>query len=184
MYEFVVLTDEQRHERRILLDQYATLAQLSACLPILLIYSSILLSAGYERWLRRSPGGAAASHTHKPTDAPLQLQRESSDGHDDAKVHTPEEEIDLDAEDVYSPSSPQLKFAAASWTTRQSGAGKTWARVRRDWRRAAWWCGEPVDIPFLNEHLGSRGEVLGAFVWFVWLIAVSFVQTGNGESFN
>lgn len=48
MYRFVDLTDEQRHERRELLDYYGLLAQVSVLVPLLVIQVFFLAS-----WLKR-----------------------------------------------------------------------------------------------------------------------------------
>lgn len=52
--------------------------------------------------------------------------------------------------------------------------------VARRWRTFLWWCGDSVwlaGFPF-----GTNGEVLGGAVWMLWLLTLSFLQTGDGKS--
>lgn len=46
-------------------------------------------------------------------------------------------------------------------------------------RQILWWNSDPVDV--LGCHLGSKGDVLGAAIWTVWLLFLCFPQTGEGK---
>jgi len=72
---------------------------------------------------------------------------------------------------VDSPSSPYLKSAQKQ--TRSSVRS-----LKVSFRRWQWWAGESVNL--FGNHLGTRGEVLGAAVWFAWLLLLCFLQTGDG----
>lgn len=52
--------------------------------------------------------------------------------------------------------------------------------VAASWRRLSWWCGDAVH--FSGVYWGTKGEVLGAGVWTMWLLLLSFLDTGDGES--
>jgi hypothetical protein len=72
------------------------------------------------------------------------------------------------------PSSPSVKVSQKS--------GRLNARVAAQyWRRLEWWCGDSVKI--LGVDLGTNGQVTAAVAWTVWLLFLSFAETGNGESF-
>nr|POF15187.1 ferric/cupric reductase transmembrane component 2 [Quercus suber] len=66
-----------------------------------------------------------------------------------------------------SPGSPHLKQA-------QLGYAQTWRARAIKW---AWWSGESVTV--FGDRLGSRIEVLCAVSWFAWLVALSFIETGD-----
>lgn len=66
------------------------------------------------------------------------------------------------------PSSPRIK--------RARGTAGDWSV---QWRRLKWWMGEKVVLG--GDVVGSRGEVLGAVVWLLWLVSLSVVGTGRGE---
>lgn len=67
------------------------------------------------------------------------------------------------------PSSPYLKgqsFASAqTWTIRL--------------RKLAWLMGN--DVVVFGETLGTKGQVLSALMWTVWLLCLSIAYTGNGQ---
>lgn len=71
------------------------------------------------------------------------------------------------ANQIEAPSSPRAKEArgsAGGW----EGRG----------RRLRWWLAAPVVLG--GEVLGSRGEVLGAVGWALWLVVLCFADTGRG----
>lgn len=71
------------------------------------------------------------------------------------------------ANQIETPSSPRVKEARGSvgdW----EGRG----------RRLRWWLDAPVVLG--GEVLGSRGEVLGAAAWAMWLVVLCFAYTGRG----
>lgn len=70
------------------------------------------------------------------------------------------------------PSSPSLK------QTQQGGRFNTRA-VAQWWRRLSWWFGDSVQI--LGFDLGTNGQITIATAWTVWLLLLSFAETGNGE---
>lgn len=72
---------------------------------------------------------------------------------------------------VDAPSSPHLKSA-------QSRSRLSVKSLKSNLRRWQWWAGESVSL--FGDHLGTRGEVLGAAVWLGWLLLLCFLQTGGG----
>jgi hypothetical protein len=73
------------------------------------------------------------------------------------------------------PSSPYMKELSAHGNT---GTGLKALRIW--WRRWMWWFGDELQV--LGWRLGTKGEVLGAVVWTAWLLALCFVQTGDGKA--
>lgn len=70
------------------------------------------------------------------------------------------------------PSSPHVKA--------QRGRPQAGVRyIRQTFNKLVWWCGDSCKLG--GERLGTKGEVVGAVVWLVWLLVLSFVQTGDGE---
>ena len=126
-YHFVDLTDAQKHQRRLLLDRYAVIAQVSVLLPLLVLQARLL-----SFWINRNIRQTASNEA---------------------------------------PSSPYLKSA-------QRQGGFSLRSLRTSYRRWYWWASEPLSL--FGDHLGSRGEVLGAAVWTVWLLVLCFLQTGDG----
>lgn len=59
-------------------------------------------------------------------------------------------------------------------TTAGSQSSSTWRR------KFVWWCGTPFEIA--GWHLGTRGALLGAVIWTVWLLVLTFLQTDDGTS--
>ncbi|KXS95627.1 hypothetical protein AC578_3563 [Pseudocercospora eumusae] len=45
------------------------------------------------------------------------------------------------------------------------------------WRRVVWWFGGEVEI--LKYCVGTRGEVMGGLGWLLWLLSLSFLETGH-----
>ena len=70
------------------------------------------------------------------------------------------------------PSSPRRKEATVGNRTSNS----TTVRLAR----VFWWCGEPVSL--LGYEYGTRGELVCAVLWTAWLLALCFLQTGDGAS--
>lgn len=128
-YHFVDLTDDEKHLRRLLLDRYGVIAQVSVLLPLLVLQGRLL-----SFWISRNISQSAT---------------------------------------VDEPSSPYLKST-------QSQGKLSINSFKASLRRWQWWAGEPVSL--FGDKLGTRGEVLGAAMWLVWLLVLCFVQTGDGTS--
>lgn len=75
-------------------------------------------------------------------------------------------------QDLQTPSSPYVKQA-------RLGHGFNVSSLTSRWRVFAWWCGDAVEIA--GVYWGTRGEVIGAGVWTLWLVVLCFLQTGDGE---
>lgn len=72
------------------------------------------------------------------------------------------------ASSIDAPSSPRIKGGRTGlrlWTPR--------------WRKGRWWMGEKVVLG--GDVIGSRGELLGATAWLVWLALLSLADTWRGE---
>ncbi|WPG98432.1 Hypothetical protein R9X50_00122200 [Acrodontium crateriforme] len=65
------------------------------------------------------------------------------------------------------PSSPIVKHAKLG----------RFARFEAQLRKIQWWAGG--EIRLLGGRLGTKGEVVGAVVWFCWLVVLCFMQTGD-----
>ena len=72
------------------------------------------------------------------------------------------------------PSSPSLKSS-------QKGGSLNSRVAAQFWRRLTWWFGESVKI--LGVDLGTNGQLTAAVAWTIWLLFLSFAETGNGEHF-
>lgn len=72
-----------------------------------------------------------------------------------------------DANGIEEPSSPRVKEAKA-----------TVGPWRRRWTQAGWWMDGEVMLG--GDVVGTRGQVVGAVAWIVWLGYLSFAQTGQG----
>jgi hypothetical protein len=70
------------------------------------------------------------------------------------------------------PGSPSLKHL------QKSGHPSLRALGRR-WRRFEWWSGDSLVV--FGVGCGTNGQVLAAALWTIWLLALCFVETGNGE---
>ncbi|CAK3883352.1 related to ferric reductase [Lecanosticta acicola] len=68
------------------------------------------------------------------------------------------------------PSSPYAKAQQLEQQFNVSGLAATW-------RKFSWWCGDAVSIS--GVYLGTRGEVIGAGIWTLWLLLLSFLDTGD-----
>ncbi|KAI5370211.1 Putative ferric reductase, NAD binding domain, ferric reductase transmembrane component-like protein [Septoria linicola] len=55
--------------------------------------------------------------------------------------------------------------------------GLSFASVQQRWRQISWSCGDPVEIYGL--YLGTKGDVGGALIWTLWLLVLSFLDTGD-----
>lgn len=125
-YKFVDLSDAQKEHRRVLLDGYGLIAQVSAGVVLLAIQLVFLV-----QWINRS------QHKRDQLDAP---------------------------------GSPGQKYAEKS--RRRFRAIEQW------WRRLSWWTGDSCEI--FGENLGTNGQVTAALFWTVWLLVLSFSETGDG----
>lgn len=47
------------------------------------------------------------------------------------------------------------------------------------WRKVKWWLED--DLYFLGESRGQKGDWLFGAAWFLWLLSLCVVGTGNGE---
>lgn len=67
-YEFIDLTEAQKHQRRTLLDRYALYAQLSSLLPFAIIQCLFLLSRWRQRYISQNdiqtPGSPSLKGAH------------------------------------------------------------------------------------------------------------------------
>lgn len=70
---------------------------------------------------------------------------------------------------IDAPSSPRAKEARSNG---EDGNG------RMRFRRMRWWMGGSLVVG--GDVVGSRGEVLGAVAWLLWLTYLCFAQTGRG----
>lgn len=70
------------------------------------------------------------------------------------------------------PKSPARK----AW--RESGLGAWEAR----YRLFKWWLGD--DVVIFGQSWGRRDEWLFGFGWGVWMLSLSFFETGDGESIS
>ena len=61
MYRFVTLTDEEVQQRRVLLDWYANLAQVSVLIPVLAVQGYFLAEWATQKWAGRSDGASPRS---------------------------------------------------------------------------------------------------------------------------
>ncbi|KAF2214590.1 hypothetical protein CERZMDRAFT_110214 [Cercospora zeae-maydis SCOH1-5] len=68
------------------------------------------------------------------------------------------------------PASPYVKAV-------RKANGLTIANVQNRWRRAAWWSGDPVHV--FGYHVGTKGEMLWGTTWTVWLLVLTFLDTGD-----
>ena len=75
--------------------------------------------------------------------------------------------------DIEVPSSPQSKHLKSRGLLSAHGLGVVS-------RRVAWWLGDPASV--FGIDLGTKGEVIAATAWTLWLLALCFVQTGGGMS--
>jgi len=73
---------------------------------------------------------------------------------------------------LHVPSSPSLKSS-------QKGGPFNTRVLAQSWRRLKWWLGDSVTI--LGVDLGTNGQLTAAVAWTVWLLLLSFAETGNGE---
>jgi hypothetical protein len=121
-YAFVDLTKEQKHERRVLLEYYPFVGQLS----VLVIFALFQLIFAFSWFARRTLG----------------------DGR---------------------PRSPSLNKRARSWIWLK--------RCRQSFETMRWWMRKP-----LVANWGTRGEWIFGGIWTIWLLFLSFVQTGNGRN--
>jgi len=80
------------------------------------------------------------------------------------------------SDDLDVPSSPSLKQSRS-----QIGGRLNTRAVAQWWRRFTWWCGDSVKC--MGSDLGTNGQITAAVAWTVWLLYLSFAETGNGESF-
>lgn len=71
-----------------------------------------------------------------------------------------------------SPGSPGLKHS-------QKGKYRMQA-IEQWWRRFAWWAGNSLEI--FGTRLGTKGQVAAAAFWTLWLLFLSFSETGDGKS--
>ena len=127
MWHFKNLSDDQKHERRLLLDHYATIAQASILVPLLALQLYF-----FAHWIRSRWTNSNALET---------------------------------------PGSPREKAASKRLDVS--------TRVKTSTRIFLWWAGEPVLIG--DYYVSTRGELLGASVWFAWLLLLCVLQTGDGE---
>ena len=128
MYRFADLTDQQKHQRRELLDLYGFLAQVSVLVPLLVLQCFRVAGWAQARLFRK--------------------------------------------DDLQTPSSPYVKAS-------RLGHGLNVPGIAARWRKFLWWFGDSVQ--YAGLHLGTKGEILGVGVWTLWLVALSFLQTGDGE---
>ncbi|EME48480.1 hypothetical protein DOTSEDRAFT_162020 [Dothistroma septosporum NZE10] len=70
---------------------------------------------------------------------------------------------------LQTPSSPYVKASRLGHGLNAQGKAR--------WRKFLWWCGDSVE--YAGLHLGTRGEILGAGIWTLWLLLLSFMQTGD-----
>ncbi|KAF2428793.1 hypothetical protein EJ08DRAFT_615065 [Tothia fuscella] len=66
------------------------------------------------------------------------------------------------------PSSPYAKHEEAI------RKGALVAKIKWNWARLAWWCGEEI-----GWGIGKRGEIIFGGVWFLWLIFLCIQGTGD-----
>lgn len=154
MYHFVSLDQDQVHQRRQLLDAYATIAQLSALVPLLVIQASFLARALHRGLVAGGVSSYFSLSSNRRT--PIPQDEDAAEDNGDG-----------------TPSSPYLKHEQTSGKGRRRSLQ---TRLTVAWRKAAWWCGEEVVFAEC-----SRGQLLAAGVWGAWLVFLSFVQTGEGE---
>ena len=76
-------------------------------------------------------------------------------------------------DDTAPPSSPYLKksFTSTSTLLRETSLA---------WRRFVWSAGEPVEI--YRSFIATRGEILGATIYTIWLLSLCVLGTGDGEA--
>lgn len=71
------------------------------------------------------------------------------------------------------PSSPSAKHHQKS--------GRLNIQAIEQWsRRLAWWLGDPTRV--FRVDVGTKGQVLVATTWTVWLLLLSFAETGDGKT--
>ncbi|KAK4508274.1 hypothetical protein PRZ48_002012 [Zasmidium cellare] len=73
-------------------------------------------------------------------------------------------------QDLQTPSSPYVKQARLGYGWNVSGLAARWSIF-------AWWCGDTVEVA--GVYLGTKGEVIVAGVWTLWLVVLCFLQTGD-----
>ncbi|EMD01164.1 hypothetical protein BAUCODRAFT_200000 [Baudoinia panamericana UAMH 10762] len=44
-------------------------------------------------------------------------------------------------------------------------------------RKVSWWLSDPLDL--FGYHVGTKGELIGAFIWTSWLLTLCFLQSGD-----
>lgn len=74
-------------------------------------------------------------------------------------------------QDLQAPSSPYVKQA-------RLGHGLNVSSLTAKWRVFTWWSGDAVEVA--GVYLGTKGQVIGAGFWTLWLLVLCFVQTGDG----
>lgn len=70
------------------------------------------------------------------------------------------------------PSSPSAKHHQKSGRLNIQGI-EQWSR------RLAWWFSDPIEV--LGANVGTNGQVFVATIWTVWLLILSFAETGDGK---
>lgn len=70
------------------------------------------------------------------------------------------------------PSSPYAK-------EKRHGRKVSSRNLKTTFQSLVWWCGDPIRV--FDCHLGTKGEVLGAAIWAVWLLSLCLTQTGEGK---
>lgn len=126
-YRFADLTDPQKEHRRLLLDSYGLIAQVSAGVILLVIQLVFLI-----QWLSKRQQTRSEPET---------------------------------------PGSPGLKYS-------QKGRHRVQA-VERWWRLFAWWAGDSLEI--FGTQFGTKGQITAAAFWTLWLLFLSFSETGDGK---
>lgn len=129
-YQFVDLSDAQKEHRRVLLNGYGLIAQVSAGMVLLVIQLVFLV-----QWINR--------------------RRQEHD-------------------DMGAPGSPGQKHLQKN--------KRSSLVIEQGWRRFAWWAGDPLEV--FGAHLGTKGQVIAAVLWTIWLLFLSIAETGNGKYYN
>lgn len=75
-------------------------------------------------------------------------------------------------DDLETPSSPYAK-------EQRLGMKRGVRDLRASLRKLAWWAGDSTEVS--GYCFGTKGEVLGAVLWTVWLLLLCFLQTGDGK---
>lgn len=68
------------------------------------------------------------------------------------------------------PGSPSIKHS-------QESSSPNFQAVERRWRRLEWWSGDSLVL--FGVDCGTNGQVVAATLWTVWLLILSFAETGN-----